>query len=271
MERGSLFLPPQGHDPDNPYRNNPQADLPPVEAVPILRHLGKLGLAEFRKEFAVPTALDERGFVDYKQLLSYVDSLVEKDFKWPEIGPDIHHLQWEARSYSPELFTEYADPTIPQRFREIPFHLLYIPRQLHNLIHSVTLAPEVPSYEQMKKRVEAFDIARGLFEKAIQSIMIEETVQRAVQHPSGVLIDLKRRKLIDLEILEDRYIEFTIEYYDRLAEASTRDLDGIIDAHILDSTRPVSEIVSHFNRTIHITKRNKGLRPELRTAHYEVA
>lgn len=271
MERGVLFLPPQERDLDNPYRNNPQADLPPVEAVPILRHLGELGLTEFKKEFATPTTLDERGFVDYKQLLSYVDSLVEEDFKWSEIGLDIHHLQWEAKSYSPELFTEYTDPTIPQQFREIPFHLLYIPRQLHNLIHCVTLPPEVPSYDQMKKRVEAFDIARGLFEKAIRSMMIEETVQRAIRHSSGALVDLKRRKLIDLEVLEDRYIEFTIEYYDRLIEASASDLDGIIDAHILDSTRPVSEIVLHLNSTIHITKRNKGLRPELRTAHYEMA
>ncbi|MDB5176489.1 MAG: hypothetical protein JWN75_157 [Candidatus Saccharibacteria bacterium] len=250
-----------------PLRQPSLNELPPIESVPILKEYGRLGLNAFTKEYGVKTPLDDRGFVDYGALLSYIDSLVDKEYIWTG-KPDIHHLQWEADKYNESHFLHKEDPTIPQRFREIPFHKLLIPRQMHNLIHVVTIPPEVPEYEEMKKRVEAYRIARSLFQMAKQTLDIEAQEMRLipVPHPKKMKeeFDPVKRKIVERDVLIDRYIEFTEQFHAELSTISQKDVEDLINMDILQNADPIGALIISLDRAVRLNKHQQAIRPVVR-------
>jgi hypothetical protein len=242
-------------------------ELPPIESAPILKEYGRLGLTAFTKEYGMKTPTDGRGFVDYGALLGYVDSLVKKDFIWSS-RMDIHHLQWESHRYNPVEFADEEDPTIPQRFREIPFHKLLIPRQMHEFIHVVTLPPELPEFDEMKKRVEAFDIAVSLFQKAKQTLDIEAQEMRLipVPHPKKMKeeYDPIKRKIIERDVLIDRYKEFTEQFHNQLSKTTQQDVENLINMELLQNENPITVLVTSLDRAVRLNKQRQAIRPKVR-------
>lgn len=254
-------------------RKNRLHELPPSDKVPILKEFGKLGLDRFIDRYAIPTQTDDRGFVDYGWLLGYIDSLVSKEHIW-EGRLDIHHLQWEANAYEPIHFMDQTiddkpiDPTVPHEFRENPFHKLLIPRDMHDLIHVVTLPPEVPDYEQMKRRVDAYSIAVSLFQKAKQTLDIEAQEKRLqpLNDPrfENMSLDPKKRRVISREILLDRYAEFVSQFNDQLSKTSQNDVDDLIRMDLLRSSNSIPLLVSSMERRIRLNKDKQAIRPTVR-------
>lgn len=254
-------------------RTNRLHELPPSDKVPILKEYGRLGLDRFIDRYAIPTQTDDRGFVDYGWLLGYIDSLVSKEHVW-EGRLDIHHLQWEANAYDPANFANLTiddkpvDPTIPHEFRENPFHKLLIPRDMHDLIHVVTLPPEVPDYEQMKRRIDAYSIAVRLFQKAKQTLDIEAQEKRLIPLNDSrfvnMSLDPKKRRVISREILLDRYAEFVSQFNDQLSNTSQDDVDDLIRMDILQSQNSIPLLVSRMERHIRLNKDKQAIRPTVR-------
>lgn len=247
------------------------------DSVPLMKEFGRLGLERFIEKHAVATQTDDRGFVDYGWLLSYIDSLVPKDHVWTG-RLDVHHLQWEAHKYDasqydptvPDTDGNQIDASIPSRFREIPFHKLLIPRQMHDLIHIVTLPPEVPAYEEMKKRVQAFEVALDLFQAAKQAIDIEEQDKRLI--PIGrpgyesMYLDRKKRRMIKREILLERYAEFTQKFESKLSTVDPAEVENLVRIDTADTRRPHGSLVSDWNKRIRMTSKRHALRPKIRWA-----
>jgi hypothetical protein len=250
-----------------PPRQPSLKELPPVESVPILKEYGRLGLSAFTKEYGIDTPTDERGFVDYGALLGHVDKLVDKDFIWSS-RLDIHHLQWEGHLYNPDHYEEEEDPTIPQRFREIPFHKLLIPRQMHNFIHVITRPPEPPEYGEMKKRVEAFEVAVRLFQKAKQTLDIEAQEMRLVPvpHPKKMKeeYDPLRRKIVERDVLIDQYRKFTEQFHSQLSNTTQQDVENLINMDLLRNENPIGTLVTSLDRAVRLNKQRQAIRPKVR-------
>lgn len=123
------------------------------------------------RKFYAPT--DDRGFVLPDATVEKVRELFEDDYEWPidsryeETRPNVHHFHWTERQYSPQI---YGGLLIPRRFRELPSVKGILPRQFHNVIHAVTLPPDVPLYLDMAQHVEAYTLARQTFQSATRTV-----------------------------------------------------------------------------------------------------
>mgnify|MGYP007051657688 CR=1 FL=1 len=267
MEHGSFMLVADS----KPDPRAPHNDLPPVEHAPILEDYWRLGERKFREKHAVETKTDERGFVDHVWLLEYIDSLVDEEYLWPH-AKDIHHLQWTGEEYEPYHFQDTPDPTVPNTFREIAFHKLLIPCQMHKFLHKVTLPPRPPDYEVMKKRVDAHAIAVSLFQAAERVISIErqherlELMERHDPRKHGhPYIDKVTRRVIDRDTLVDRYCEFAEKFQHKCKEVATADLDDLIDTHLLtQDPSPIDLLMTLDKRTL-FTHMQQAMRPDIRT------
>lgn len=137
----------------------PPAHLPPLDA-------WKTDPRTIKKFFA-PT--DDRGFVLPEATIDVVKDMFDGEYEWPvdfrfqQTQPDKHHFQWYKELYEPR---RYQGRTIPKQFRNLPTVLGIMPRQFHNVIHSVTLPPLQPKYKEMEQHVRAYTVARKLFESA---------------------------------------------------------------------------------------------------------
>lgn len=260
------------HNPDHSTQaHSTRDDLPAFEDAPILEPLQTLGGEAFQRQFAVATPLDRRGFVDHIALLDIVTQNVRDDYKWPNIDYDVHHLQWTAAMYTPAA---NHGSLIPMEFREIPFHKLYIPRQLHNFIHTITLPPDRPSFYAMWNRAKAYRRAEHLFNAALNSMHLEiaETVARPLRYntvlipssaefPEDWYLAAKTSRAIERDVLVDRYAEFTKIFEKQLEGISIRDLDGLID---LPQTLPTHEIISMMRKYLPLDRRKQAsVKPDI--------
>lgn len=250
-----------------PYESSRPLELPSADDVPLMRDLGRMGIDKFMNRFAVPTQTDDRGFVDYGWLLGYAHSLVPDHHVWTGV-PDVHHLQWTAESYRAEHFAREADPGAPDRFREIPFHKLLIPRDLHDLIHVVTLPPPIPEYEVMQRRLGAYTTATHLFQRAKKAVDVAKKAERLVPAPhpghSSKTYDPVARKLVEREVLIDRYWEFYQQFKKHLSETDQHDVDDLLDLDLIKSRDPVFSVISSLDRAVRLHKDKQGIRPKVR-------
>jgi hypothetical protein len=267
--------------------NDIRNDLPPIDKAPILKHLAHISLDEFRDQYGIDTPLldDERKFVDYEALLELVNEEVSDDYIWP-LGNDIHHLYWEARNYHPARF---GGNLIPHKFREIAFHKILIPRQMHNFIHVITRPPETPNYLAMRQRVKAYRCAEHLFNTAAQSIHLETAdrvgivlsdrdsqllIPTAHNFPPDWMKRAKDNRVIEREILLDQYRMFTEKYYRQLSSVSLQDLDGLIpESDMLSSDLLPLQVISSLKRILPIEpKRHKraSIQPVIRGIQHPI-
>jgi len=200
--------------------------LPPVEYAPILSKLASLGLAEFRSQYAIPTPLDANsGVVDYKALIRTVthEDLISPEYKWQAPFFDEHHLQWYRHNYEPELFLNEVDPLLPMKFRDLPIHKIWTPRQFHDYVHIITLPPETPSYEVMHDSVEMFKDAMYMYRLVNDAIQLRERESRSIIK-DGRLHDKVQRRSIDIGKYEEQRKQFIGELEDRFSQGLPPDL-----------------------------------------------
>lgn len=148
--------------------------LPPPEAwkdpsrwINVSTGLVKPGI----EKIVLPT--DDRTLLRPDQVVEIVnDQFFWPDYDWPydaqdpETAPDDHHFYFTAASYHPRL---HGDSLVPRRFRELPTHVGWMPRQFHNAIHDLTATPAVPEIDVMEDHYQAYLLAYQSFKRLIDA------------------------------------------------------------------------------------------------------
>lgn len=112
---------------------------------------------------------DDRGFIKPNESIELMNLLFVDGYEWPferddpETRPDIHHWMNEEEWYEARNF---SGDTVPKRFRNLPPLLGRMPRQYHNTIHALTIPADVPDYHHMKAYLEAWTLAKQMFDGA---------------------------------------------------------------------------------------------------------
>ena len=186
---------------------NQPAHLPPLDAWKV--NPDKL------TRFYAPT--DDRGFVLPDATVETILELFHDDYQWPidpkvqQLRPDIHHFHWYARLYQPDL---HGGSLVAQKFRELPTNKGLMPRQFHNVIHEVTLPPNVPKQQHMKQYLGAYASARILLANA-------ERLQKAHGEISDSLIIRD-----DGETIADKFL---IDQFARQFRGYQMNLENILE------------------------------------------
>lgn len=206
------------------------ARLPPIEHSPILEKLATLGIRRFQNEYAIETPVYENGIVNHEELMRKVGSLVTRDYAWKAPFFDEHHLHWYGHRYASNLG---EDPETAMKFRDLPIHKLWVPRQFHDFVHTVTIPPEIPPLEAMKvsyKQYKRNFFLHRITNEAIQLRERAERTERKVGQKGDIAyIDpILKRKSSPPEDFESRR-----ELFIRYIEKSHR--KGLIDLSILTS------------------------------------
>lgn len=127
--------------------------------------------------------IDDRGFVLPDATVERVLALFYDDYDWPinhsiqQMRPDLHHFHWYGRLYGSRY---YQGRTIPHSFRELATLKGIVPRQFHNVIHKVTIVPNVPRYRDMERYVMAYELARRLLTSATNTTRAQELVSNSL-------------------------------------------------------------------------------------------
>ena len=200
--------------------------LPPVRYAPILQHLGRLGLENFKKFYAIPTPTHENGIVDHKALIARVNELVSPEYRWRAPFFDEHHLHWKKRYYNPGL---HGGDQIPEEFRDLPIHTLWIPREVHDFIHVVTNPSDVPENRVMHTSVRDYRIKHYLFKITGQAIELRERNERSVPLPGDEdrMRDPIDNRIIDTGRYEQRRQEFVAEIIKHFQNGMPPDLTSL--------------------------------------------
>ncbi len=111
----------------------------------------------------IETPLDDRGLVDVSALIAAVKNTVEPWYTWPTHRNDEHHFYWPVADYP--LHNPGGTAEL-KKFHELPINKGYVPRVFHNWLHSVTIPPAQPEGEVMVNRIESWEIASSLFQRA---------------------------------------------------------------------------------------------------------
>jgi hypothetical protein len=119
------------------------------------------------------TPVDERGIVDVPKLIQAVRSTVDPEYNWMSIK-NVHHLYYEEDEYP---YIHKADHN-PHRFRNLPTSKILAPIDFHGWAHEVMVKPEPPSDEIMAYRIDAWNVARRLFNKAREVVQTEKHTRR---------------------------------------------------------------------------------------------
>lgn len=131
-----------------------------------------------KPEQKIYTPLNERGLVDVPNLIKAIRSTIDPEYIWFNATND-HHLFWEAEDYPYSPGT----PGNPGLFRNLAINKLRAPLDFHGWLHEVTYEPPVPSPEVRAYRIEAWRVARSLFEKARDTtITTKRTRRRRARH-----------------------------------------------------------------------------------------
>lgn len=110
----------------------------------------------------IETPIDDRGLVDFGELISVIKGTVDPSYTWDSPFNDRHHLQWPRRFYSDD---QSGTGPNPAEFRHLGIGVVRVPRYFHNWVHLITVPPPVPSKEVMQYRIDAQRVALNLFEQ----------------------------------------------------------------------------------------------------------
>lgn len=159
--------------------------LPPPDA-------WKENPAKIQKFYA---PVDDRGFVLPDQTIEKVQDLFRDDYVWPvdarfqQTKADIHHFHWIGRLYKPDRF---QGRSLPSRFRELPTVKGIVPRQFHNVIHAVTLPPNVPKYRNMDRHYRAYKVASRLYRAALAASATRRNFAEMSDDPLGTELLIRK-------------------------------------------------------------------------------
>ncbi len=241
--------------------------LPPVEHAPILDQLGSLGLIKFKELYAIPTPTDEStGIVDHVKLMHEMGKLVSKDYRWQAPFFDEHHLHWYASTYSSPL---------AKRFRNLPIHKLWVPRQFHDFVHVMTLPTTKPDDDVMEASVKAFEQDDQLFQVTNEIMTLQERIDNALPYQPGYVLvpetggkrQLKSRKE---GVLEGRRLEFLQEVEERIKADPTLSLSLLSRLELL-SIESISEALPSIRREIGVRVARTNTRRKARAVKLPIA
>ena len=235
--------------------------LPPIKYAPVLQHLGRLGLEQFKSLYAIPTPIYTNGIVNHTVLIEQVSAFVSPEYRWRAPFFDEHHLHWEKSYYSPEL---HDGDMLPSEFRNLPIHTLWVPREFHNFVHALTLPSEVPSLEVMQQSVRRYRLNHHLFKISSQAIELRERNERLVPLPGDDdrLRDPIKKRIIDAGVLEQRRQEFIGEITEHFRSGMPPDLTNLsslsfeeasdVEPVLIQIRKGASEAI------VHSTNRRRG-------------
>lgn len=150
-----------------PTRVAPVENLPPAE----------FWLADPNKKLQTPT--DGRGLVIVDELIEGVKAYIDPSFVWDD-KPDVHHLYWPRETY--EALEAWSKGYIRSRlFREVCANKIYVPRSFHEVLHTVTVPPAMPSPEVMRYYSEGWRVARSLFTSVKEVVRAERLNRRRLE------------------------------------------------------------------------------------------
>ena len=110
----------------------------------------------------IDTPLNQHGLVDQKKLVAELRATVDASYTWPSLSFNPHHFQWAAEKYGRDALP--LTGVVPASARDIPPLKGRLPRVLENWLHIVSLEPPVPEEEVLYYSLEAWQVAKGLFE-----------------------------------------------------------------------------------------------------------
>lgn len=144
--------------------------LPPPTIAPILEYYDP-DIKRVIPERQLEAPVDDRGVVKIFDTVKLAMGLADPEYTWPreEPRPDEHHFVWERDWYHPRHF---GGSRIPRDYRNIPFHMGYLPRQLHDFIHATIAPPPVPDFEVMRYRTESHRVALELFKACSLAVRV---------------------------------------------------------------------------------------------------
>lgn len=149
------------------------------------------------KKFFAPA--DDRGFVIPDATVEMVLGYFDDEYAWPVewskdvahiLRPDDHHFQWVASNYDPSRYCLRRNQ-IAKVFRNLPDRRGILPRQFHNVIHALTIPPNVPRLRHMERYIRSWQIAQQLFRSANLALMAERQFMLADR--DNVLENYERR------------------------------------------------------------------------------
>jgi hypothetical protein len=249
--------------------------LPPVDKSPILQTLARVGYETFQREYLLKTPITDEGLVDHEALINLMRDQVDSDYHWAAPFHDEHHLNWYASLYEAP---SHSNPQLAHEFRELPVNKLWVPRQFHNFIHTVTAPSPVPSNEVMHQQIKDFRRRSFIYRTATRAIEIQEKIERSEIKvgPNGEMmwIDSKtHRTYHDPDILEERrenFVRQILKQYRRgLIDLSELAPVEMVDVDTLEASLP--EVISIvMNEDRFNNENHKSLRVDLpvnRPAH----
>lgn len=156
----------------------------------------------------IETPTDSRGIVDLGRLITEVTAYVDPGYEWGR-ETDRHHLHWFSSIYKgANLFMQ--NEALGREFRGLPIHIVWIPKDLHAFIHTITLPVEAPSEEVMAYRIESWRVAYLLFNatKAIMNHRYLSNEQMARKVTRELIEEQFRRLEIGIKSAENLPHEF---------------------------------------------------------------
>ncbi len=171
----------------------------------------------------IPTPTDERGLVDVPRLIAAVQKTVDPEYEWPR-QLSIHHFYWPEADY-PYVTAGLAVDN-PAVFRNLPIHRGLLPRAFENWLHIITLPPPKPSEEVMHHRVEAWNVARSLFQKVRATIQTEKLARARAEYVRQNPVILKE-EFDGVDIIGEEVMQEILERHFRGTRHHLRRLQDI--------------------------------------------
>ncbi len=185
-------------------------------------------LKDKNERFATP--VDFRGFVDVGALIDELKSYVGEDYLWR--GPeDDHHEFWYESIYATrQLFSQNDE--LARRFRNLPIHILRLPRGLHDFLHTLSLPVEAPTEEAMHYRIESWRIACSLFNSVHQ---------------------IRKRKFLDNEALGRRATKLMLRDKFKILETEMKAVETLPEEFVFFDAKPIRRVLG-AHRIEHVSK-----------------
>lgn len=131
----------------------------------------------------VPTPVNQYGLVKKDVLESMVFSAFQSLYPdqpelWQAHPLTKHHLYWPKQDYLANTQPMTAIQKIRQDFRSLEHNQLEVARVPHNILHDITLEPEMPDDDIMQYRLQYAHLGNTAFRSAMWVIKLDRQLRR---------------------------------------------------------------------------------------------